>query len=201
MWFKVDDKFHVNRKTRRLLRLNPAKRRDSHAAGLWLLAGCWCMNAEAADGFVPADELDQFDDDWERLADQLCEPEVGLWERAEHKGEKGYQFHDWETWQPIFELKAKRAEAGRIGGLASAKVRASKRQASAEAKPKQSRSKGQANASRPSEPKQNEALASEANEANGQANEASAQANGKQAEANRQANPTSAQPSPAQPMY
>lgn len=122
MWFKVDDKFHENKKTRQLLRMNPAKRRESNAAGLWLLAGCWCMNTEAADGFVPADELDRFDDDWERLADWLVE--ATLWSHAEHRGEKGYQFHDWETWQPIFELRAKRVEAGRKGGIASAKARA-----------------------------------------------------------------------------
>lgn len=171
MWFKVDDKFHLGPKGRRLLRGNPAKRRDCHAGGLWLFAGCWCMNTESADGFIPSDELDAFDDEWERLATELVEAD--LWEVADDNGEKGYRFHDWPDWQPIFELKAKRAEAGRIGGLASAKKRAQgkQKQASATSKAKQVLKQ----------------------------TEASAVANGKQAEANRQANPTSSHPIPSQP--
>lgn len=171
MWFKVDDKFHVNRKVRKLLRLNPAKRRDCAPGGLWLFAGTWCMNTEAADGFVPADELDQFDDDWERLADALCE--ASLWEVAEHKGEKGYQFHDWDVWQPIFELKKKRAEAGRKGGLASGKARSEK---------------------------QAEALGSDDPEASAEANTNQTEAPAKHTEPIGEAKRTSSHPSPSQPI-
>ncbi len=149
-WFKVDDKFHLSRKLRRLLRLNPAKRRDCSPAGMWLLSGTWCMNTDAEDGFIPADELDAFDDDWQRLADCLVEAE--LWTVAERKGEKGFQFVNWVEWQPIFELRQARREAGRKGGLASGKARAKQAEASAEASGNQAEASASAT-------KQNEASA------------------------------------------
>ena len=46
-WFKVDDKLHDHRKSRKAGR---------SAMGVWVLAGSWSMDNET-DGFVPADVL------------------------------------------------------------------------------------------------------------------------------------------------
>ena len=85
-WFKVDDKLHDHRKVRQA---------GKSAMGVWVLAGSWCMSAET-DGFVPESILTRWGTrkDAERLVD------VGFWDIAEQKGESGWQFHDWLTYQP-----------------------------------------------------------------------------------------------------
>lgn len=121
-WFKVDDSFYDHPKVFDA---------PDCAVALWTRAGCWSAR-NLTDGFVPAS-----------LPARLCgDPDIavrelvnrGLWKRA--KG--GYQFHDWLDRNPsrkdVEQQRAKRAEAGRKGGLASGKARSkpgSKREANA----------------------------------------------------------------------
>lgn len=108
-WFKVDDKHHDHRKTRKALRGVKGKRRDASPMGLWELAGSWSAD-NLTDGFVPTDELFRWDDDWEALAGRLVD--CGYWETAEHDGEPGFQFINWEDHQPMkVEVEAKREAA------------------------------------------------------------------------------------------
>lgn len=140
LWFKVDGLLHGHRKTRRLLRSHPEKQRDASAHGLWLLAGSWARGSKT-DGFVPEDELERWDDDWEHLAKRLVAAE--MWEPVTKDGEPGYLFHDWPEYNPteaeIAALSNKRAEAGRLGGMRSGESRRTKQNSR---KPKQT---GEAN--------------------------------------------------------
>ena len=108
-WFKIDDKHHDHKKTRRALRGAEGKRRDASAMGLWELAGSWCAD-NLTDGFVPTDELYRWDDDWQTLADRLVD--AGYWEAEEIDGEDGYRFVNWDEHQPVkAEVEAKREAA------------------------------------------------------------------------------------------
>lgn len=108
-WFKVDDKHHDHKKTRKALRGVAGKRRDAGAMGLWELAGSWSAD-NLQDGFVPTDELFRWDDDWEELAARLVAAEY--WEPAEKDGEEGFQFINWEEHQPMkADVEAKREAA------------------------------------------------------------------------------------------
>jgi hypothetical protein len=129
-WFKVDDKFHSHSKVRKALADDPA------SLALWVVAGSWSSD-NLTDGLIPDHQLP-----WllpagaETLAQRLVA--AGLWRRVR----AGYQFHEWTidgdgtkrnpTKKEVEEERRKKAEAGRIGGLASGKVR-SKRQARASA--------------------------------------------------------------------
>lgn len=97
-FFNVDDQFHGH----------PKRRRAGWAAiGLWTTAGSWCR-AYKHDGFVPAELIDE----WKvkRHADQLVA--AGLWSKVTHKGESGYQFHDWLDLQtPSDEVERQREKA------------------------------------------------------------------------------------------
>lgn len=141
MWFKVDDGWWRHRKTRRLTRSHPDKRRDAGAAGLWSLAGNWCAGASTS-GWIPEDELEQFDDDWQELAKHIVA--AGYWTAEQVDGEPGYRFHDWEEYQPrkvdMDRLREVRSEAGRVGGQRSGEARRTK----AEARSKQTRTKPEA---------------------------------------------------------
>lgn len=94
-WFKVDDQIHSHPK---------ARRAGLEAMGLWLLAGSHCMSY-LTDGFVEA----WFVQSWphgEELAGKLVQ--AGLWLEADG----GWQFHDWEKFQPTREsVKADRHAA------------------------------------------------------------------------------------------
>jgi len=100
-WFRVDDHLHAHSK---------AVRAGTEAMGLWILAGSWAA-AEESDGWVPAYMLTRLagvgaDELAERLVD------ARLWERAEHDGDSGYKFHQWDEHQPTrAQLEAKRAQA------------------------------------------------------------------------------------------
>ena len=108
-WFKVDDKHHDHKKTRRALRGATGKRRDAAAMGLWELAGSWCAD-NLTDGFVPTDELYRWDDDWETLSARLVA--AGYWEPDEIEGESGFTFINWDEHQPVkAEVEAKREAA------------------------------------------------------------------------------------------
>lgn len=145
LWFKVDGLLHGHRKTRRLLRSHPEKQRDASAHGLWLLAGSWARGSKT-DGFVPEDELERWDDDWEQLAKRLVAAE--MWEPVTKDGEVGYLFHDWPEYNPteaeLIALSNKRSEAGKLGGIRSGAARKRKQnEALASSKPEPS---GQASA-------------------------------------------------------
>ena len=130
VWFKVDDGLHKHRKVRKALAEDPA------SMSLWVVAGSWSSD-EGTDGFISDDQLP-----WllpagaEALARTLVA--ARLWSRV--RG--GYQFHEWTedgdgtrrnpTREEVQIERRKKAEAGRQGGLVSAKTR-SKRQAGAQA--------------------------------------------------------------------
>lgn len=96
-WFRVDDQLHNHRKSRNVLRSDATKRRDVAPMGLWALAGSWC-GQNRTNGFIPADLLEDWDDDAQTLASRLVE--AGLWREDEVAGELGYRFHDWAERNP-----------------------------------------------------------------------------------------------------
>lgn len=116
VWFKVDDKMHSHRKTRRLLRSGAKKRRDVAPLGLWTAAGSWSAD-NLTDGFIPADELDTWDDDALTLAARLVD--AGLWLEDSIDGEPGFRFKDWGIRNPdaasILAKREKESEGGRLG--------------------------------------------------------------------------------------
>jgi hypothetical protein len=105
-WFRVDDKFHGHVKP---LRAGLA------AVGAWTLAGSWCGD-HLTDGFVPVVIARRIAGAavWERLVDADMVEEV----------EGGYRLHDFCQWNPtraeVEAERARKAAAGRAGGLAKA---------------------------------------------------------------------------------
>lgn len=98
VWFKVDDQFNSHPK---VLAAGVA------AVGLWTLAGSW-SSANLTNGFVPDPLLPRLDADGPSHAETLAT--VGLWRRT--RG--GYQFHDWEDYNPDSEtVLRKRDEASK----------------------------------------------------------------------------------------
>lgn len=95
MWMKIDDGLHAHRKTRAVTKSHGEKDRDAAPMGLWVLAGSWAARNNR-DGWVPRDELDRFDDDWEDLAKRLIH--AGYWWPEQRDGEDGYGFNDWHEW-------------------------------------------------------------------------------------------------------
>jgi hypothetical protein len=125
-WFKVDDSFYDH-----------PKMFDAPdcAVALWTRAGSWSAR-NLTEGFVPAGLPARLCGDPDTAVADLLRR--GVWLRASG----GYRFHDWLQWQPskehVEDLRRKRAEAGRKGGLAKAsKQNASKSQASAKRVAKQ----------------------------------------------------------------
>jgi hypothetical protein len=113
-WFKVDDSFHAHPKVLAT---------DADALGLWVVAGAW-SSSHLTDGFVPDHALPRLLPGSADLCRKLVA--AGLWRKV--RG--GYQFHDWSDFQPsakdVREMREKRAEAGRKGGLMSARNRQTK---------------------------------------------------------------------------
>lgn len=102
-WFKVDDKLHDHRKSRKA---------GKAAMGVWVLAGSWSMDNET-DGFVPDDVLTR----WGTVADARKLVDAGLWREASHKGEHGWKFHDWARFQPSAAVTAANRAAKSEAGL------------------------------------------------------------------------------------
>ncbi|MSS45305.1 hypothetical protein FYJ43_04435 [Cutibacterium sp. WCA-380-WT-3A] len=133
-WFKVDDTFPLNPKVLAC---------PLEALGLWVTAGAWCAQ-QLTDGYVPKAVLPMLRSN-EANASILLQ--AGLWERVEG----GYQFHDWNEYQPSSsavrerrkQTSAKRSEAGRKGGMKSGVTRRNK---ASEARSKRE-ANGEANAS------------------------------------------------------
>lgn len=109
-WFRIDDSFYDHPKVFDA---------PDCALALWVRAGTWSAR-NLTDGFVPAGMPARLCDDPDTAVRELVRR--GLWSRA--KG-GGYQFHDWSVYQPsresVEDLRAKRAEAGRRGGMAKAR--------------------------------------------------------------------------------
>src|SRR5699024_6485907 len=117
-WFKVDDRLYSHPKW---LATPPSAR------GLRVTAGSWVADHEQ-DGVIPRHALGLFG---HRTRDAQALVEAGLWREVEG----GWKFNNWTEYQPtsaeLSEKRAARAEAGRLGGLASGQ---SRREASASAK-------------------------------------------------------------------
>lgn len=126
-WFRVDDLLHDHPKVRKLAK------DKLPALGLWVACGSW-SGQSLSEGFVPSEIVRRFDRS-ERYAKRLVE--VGLWLPEEVDGEAGYRFHQWLEHQPskeeVLDKRAKRQEAGRRGGIASAAARRAKAEANGEA--------------------------------------------------------------------
>lgn len=127
VWFRIDDSFYDHPKVFDA---------PDCAVALWTRAGSWSAR-NLTDGFVPAGLPARLCDDPDTAVRELLRR--GLWSRKQG----GFQFHDWTTYQltadEVKDLRTKRAEAGRLGGLA--KARATKQTG------KQTASNGVANAS------------------------------------------------------
>lgn len=93
-WFKVDDRLHAHPKWLAL---------PKGARALWITAGSW-SSAQLSDGFVPKSAL-TFLDGTTREAAALVTS--GLWEIVPG----GWQFHDWQAYQPTRETVTARREA------------------------------------------------------------------------------------------
>jgi hypothetical protein len=99
-WFMVDDKLHSHRK---------AVRAGVPAMGLWALAGSWSAD-HLTDGFIPDFIAQRIDADAALHATELVR--AGLWTEAEKGDETGWQFHEWDSFQPTKEaVEEKRAAA------------------------------------------------------------------------------------------
>ena len=116
-WFKIDDGFYMNMKV---------VEAGNAAVGLWVRAGAWCSQ-QLTDGYVPdvvARMLGTVDE-----IDSLVDAE--LWRCVGG----GYQFPDWLEYNPSSDEvkadKARRREAGKVGGVRSGAVRRSTNEASA----------------------------------------------------------------------
>lgn len=125
-WFKVDDSFYDHPKVFDA---------PDCAVALWVRAGTWSAR-NLTEGFVPAGLPARLCDDHDTAVRELVRR--GLWSRTQG----GYRFHDWTKYQPskaeVEDLRAKRAAAGRLGGLAKgSKQKAGKSQASASGGAKQ----------------------------------------------------------------
>lgn len=101
-WFKVDDSLPMSRKVIRI----PRERRAT-ALGLWVLAGAWSSH-ELTDGHVPGYAVDEWADP-DVAADLV---KVGLWDAVDD----GYQFHDWEDYNPDAKSEKAKNQAKSAGG-------------------------------------------------------------------------------------
>ncbi len=96
-WFKVDDTFHSH-----------AKRYDAglRAVGLWAAAGSW-SGSHLTNGFIPRSVLPMLGG---QPKDARALVESGLWSEIEG----GFQFHDWEQYNPSKDKVEADREAARI---------------------------------------------------------------------------------------
>jgi hypothetical protein len=99
VWFRMDDSFPSHPKVLGI------PRRDRLAAiGLWTLAGGWCAK-QLTDGYLAEHMVDEIGGTQKAAATLV---EVGLWDIVEG----GYQFHDWNDYNPTREeVEADRSAA------------------------------------------------------------------------------------------
>ena len=111
-WFKVDDQLAFNAKV--MLAGNSAM-------GLWVRAGSW-SSAQLTGGFIPAHMANAMANAMANPCDADALVMAGLW----HEAEGGYQFHDWNDFQPDAEAEKEkrkavskaRSDAGKAGAAA-----------------------------------------------------------------------------------
>lgn len=101
-WFKVDDGWWSHPK------VIPLECSDPRS--IWVTAGSWCAQ-HLTDGYLPEYALKMITDLRGSKLKAACDDlvEAGLWRRAPG----GYQFHDWEKYQPSRAEIEKRREADR----------------------------------------------------------------------------------------
>lgn len=124
-YFNVDDQLAFHRK---------AVAAGNAAMGAWVRAGSWQAGqeyppGEERDGFVP----DEIANSIGKRAEINALIRVGFWERVEG----GYIMHDYPDHNMLLAerraLSAKRADAGRRGGVRRAALRAIKNEANGRA--------------------------------------------------------------------
>lgn len=110
-WFKVDDGWWSHPKVIPL---------DSDIRGLWVSAGSWCAQ-HLTDGFMPDYALKMVTEIRGAKLKAATEELVGagLWKRVSG----GFQFHDWDKYQPTKEAVETKRAADR-DRKAAARVRA-----------------------------------------------------------------------------
>lgn len=96
-WFKVDDGFWCHPKSIGI---------SANAAGVWVLAGAWCAQ-NLTDGAITTDQLRCVCPMATRTAAASELVRRGLWEATP----TGWQFVDWEQWQPTKAQVEARREA------------------------------------------------------------------------------------------
>jgi len=115
-WVKLDDRFHAHPKLAALGKMTLP------AVGLHILAMTWCADYET-DGDIPEGQVARLGGT-KRLAAALVAAD--LWESSEG----GYRVHDFLEYNPshayLLAERAKKATAGRQGGLRSGEVRRSR---------------------------------------------------------------------------
>lgn len=97
MWFKVDDSFAFNVKAMRA----------GDAVALWTRAGAWCAQ-QLTGGHVPDDMIASLG----RAEHASVLVAVGLWKRTR----TGYEFHDWDVYNPSDSEAKARRDAQSMGG-------------------------------------------------------------------------------------
>lgn len=95
-WFKVDDQLAMHIKTIEA---------GNAALGVWVRAGSWA-SANLTDGFVPESLMAALG---AREADVAALVRVGFWREVEG----GWQFHDWDEYQPTADSVRQEREAAR----------------------------------------------------------------------------------------
>lgn len=102
-WFKVDDKLAFHPKVLAA---------GNTAIGLWIRAGAWAAD-QLTDGHIPAQMIPVLGG---KPADARRLVDAGLWDRTPN----GYQFHDWDDYQPTRQDHDNRVKTGRAGGTLGA---------------------------------------------------------------------------------
>lgn len=104
-WFKVDDQLAFHQK---------AVVAGNAAMGLWVRAGSWSC-AQLTDGFIAKAMANAMANECD--ADALVV--AGLWDEVEG----GYQFHDWQEFQPSAEDEKEKRKARSLAGKKGAAAR------------------------------------------------------------------------------
>lgn len=117
MWFKVDDQLAFNAKV---------VAAGNEAMGLWVRAGSWAA-AQLTNGFVPEHmAIAMANGMASAMANGManpCGPDAlvmaGLWDEVEG----GYQFHDWDEFQPSAEAEKEKRKNRSLAGQKGAAAR------------------------------------------------------------------------------
>lgn len=97
-WFKTDDKFAMHPKVIQA---------GNAAIGLWIRAGTWSAD-QSTDGHIPTEMITVLGG---KTADATKLVNAGLWERDD----AGYQFHDWQDYQPTRADRTLNKAKGALG--------------------------------------------------------------------------------------